>query len=136
MTRFLIACLVAALFGAACSKSESKQEGQQTPASSPTQTRAAKAPAAAKKLIAEGAAVLDVRAPEDFAEAHLPNARNIPLEEIASRTSEVEQLVGGDKTKPIVVYCYSGNRAAKAISHLEGAGFTQLVNGGGFDDLR
>lgn len=136
MTRFRMSCLVAALVWAACSKSEQTQPAQQETSSTPAPTQAAKDPAAAKKLIAEGATVIDVRAPEDFAEAHLPNATNIPVEEIATRTSEVEKLVGGDKTKPIVVYCYSGNRSAKAIRHLESAGFTQLVNGGGFDDLR
>jgi phage shock protein E len=49
---------------------------------------------------------------------------------------EVEQLAEGDKTKPIVVYCASGGRAAKAKTQLDAAGYSNVVNGGGVDDLR
>jgi phage shock protein E len=56
--------------------------------------------------------------------------------DVARRMAEVEQLVGGDKTKPVVVYCGAGPRAAKAKRELEAAGFTHVVNGGGFKHLR
>ena len=45
------------------------------------------------------------------------------------------QLVGGDKAKPVVVYCASGARSRKAQQQLEAAGYTNVVNGGGYDDL-
>jgi phage shock protein E len=46
------------------------------------------------------------------------------------------KLTSGDKSKPIVVYCAAGSRAAKAKRTLESAGYTQVVNGGGLDELR
>jgi phage shock protein E len=35
----------------------------------------------------------------------------------------------------VVVYCAAGRRAAKAKQQLDAAGYTNVVNGGGFDDL-
>ena len=48
----------------------------------------------------------------------------------------VDKLTGGDKAKPVVVYCAKGGRAQKAKEALEAAGYTHVVNGGGYDDLR
>lgn len=132
-------CLAAALAFAACGKSESPPptkgaQAQATP-TAPTQQKRAKDPAAARAAIAEGAVVIDVRSAEEFAEDHLPNATNIPVEEIGQRTADVEKLVGGDKAKTIVLYCGTGNRSGKAQQQLEAAGFTQIINGGGIDDL-
>jgi phage shock protein E len=90
----------------------------------------------AKQLIANGAVVLDVRTPEEFAGGHVPNAENIPVEELEAHLKGIEKLVGGDKTKPIVVYCHSGNRSKKAAVKLVEAGYTAVVNGGGLDDLQ
>lgn len=92
-----------------------------------------KDPAAAKKLIADGAVVVDVRTPAEFDGGHLPQATNIPIDQFPQRLAEV---AGGDKTKPVVVYCASGGRASKAKAQLEAAGYTNVVNGGGYDDLQ
>jgi len=123
--------LLLALSFAACSKSESP-----APPPAPATAKPAKDPAAAKKMIAAGAVVVDVRTPEEFGADHLPQATNIPIQEFAQRIAEVETLTGGDKTKPVVVHCATGNRSAKAKQQLEAAGYTQVVNGGGLDDLR
>lgn len=95
-----------------------------------------KDPEAARKLIAAGAVVVDVRTTDEFADEHLPAATNIPVQELGTRMTEVDKLVGSDKSRPIVVYCASGRRAGKAKAQLEAAGYTHVVNGGGFDDLR
>lgn len=127
--------LVIGLALAACSKSEPTSQTQ-APASAPaTSTSRRKDPELARKLIAEGAAVIDVRSPDEFASGHVPTATNIPVDQVASRIADVESLVHHDKTKPVVVYCGTGNRAGKAKAQLETAGFTQVVNGGGLDDL-
>jgi phage shock protein E len=114
----------------ACSKSEPKQ----TP--SPPAVAAAKAidPARARTLIENGAVVIDVRTPEEFAEGHLDKAINMPVQTF--EPSEVDKLTHNDKAKPIVVHCAAGARAAKAKAKLEEAGYRQVVNGGGLDDLR
>jgi phage shock protein E len=119
--------LVLVLALASCSRAEPPP---------PTATKTAKDPAAARALIQNGAAVVDVRNPEEFAGGHLPSAINVPVSEMTTRVSEVERLLGGDRSKPVVVYCGSGRRSAKAKEALEAAGFSQVVNGGGLDDLR
>lgn len=116
---------------AACSKSSSD-----APAKTATAPSAGKDPAAAKALIAQGAVVLDVRTPDEFSGDHLAQATNVPIDDFAARLAEVDQLVGGDKGRPVVVYCGKGGRAAKAKQQLEAAGYTQVVNGGGLGDLR
>ena len=125
----LYAIVLAAVFVAACSRSES-------PPPAPTTTSTSKDPAAARKLLANGAAVIDVRTADEYAEAHLPQAINIPVQDLSSRISEVDKLVAGDKARPIVVYCAKGSRAAKAKATLDAAGYSSVVNGGGLDDLR
>lgn len=101
-----------------------------------TGAKPAKDPASARKLIAAGAVVIDVRTIEEYSKEHLVQAPNIPVAEFASRIGEVDKLVGGDKTKPVVVYCGSGHRAATAKAQLEAAGYSNVVNGAGYDDLR
>ena len=64
----------------------------------------------------QGAVIVDVRPNTEFATGHLPNARNIPVEDIAKRMGE---LPAG---KPVIVVCGSGNRAGKAASALRAAG--------------
>jgi len=121
--------LVTVLVVAGCSKSEPPQPP-------PAPTAKTKDPAAARNLIASGAIVIDVRTADEYAAGHLPNATNIPVQDVAARLSEVEALVGGNKARPIVVYCAAGGRAAKAKTTLDGAGFSHVVNGGGLDDLQ
>lgn len=127
--------LVLALSLAACSKKAEPPPPQ--PAPPATQAAApAKDPEAAKKLIAEGAVVLDVRTADEYGDGHLPNATNIPVQDVPARMAEIDKLVGGDKSKPVVVYCAAGGRAAKAKAAMVAAGYTHVVNGGGYDDLR
>ena len=116
---------------AACSKSSSES----APPSQHVQGVAVhKDPAQAKQLIAQGATVLDVRTADEYAGGHLPQATNMPIQSFD--VAAVDKLVGGDKSKPIVTYCAKGGRAQKAKDALEAAGYTHVVNGGGFDDLR
>ena len=125
-----------------CSKSEkpAPKEVPSAPAAAPVAPVApvAKAmdPEAAKTMISSGAVVIDVRTTEEFAEGHLPQAVNIPIEDWGTRISEVEKLAGNDKARPIVVYCAAGARAAKAKAQLDAAGYSRVVNGGGLDDLK
>lgn len=125
-----IALLVLLLSVANCSRSETTQP----PAS--TSVPAGKDPAAARAMIARGAVVIDVRTADEYGGGHLPNATNIAVAEIAGKLGDVEKLVGGDKSKEIVLYCAAGSRAAKAKKVLEEAGYQHVVNGGGYDDLR
>jgi len=72
----------------------------------------------------EDAIVLDVREQGEFAQGHIPNAKHIPLGELARRTNELEKL----KSRPLIVCCASGSRSSGAISALRKAGFEKLYN--------
>lgn len=72
---------------------------------------------AAHAAVAAGAKLLDVRTPQEFAAGHLPGAINIPVDQLAARVKEL----GGAK-EPVVVYCRSGNRSARAKDLLERQG--------------
>ncbi len=87
-------------------------------------------------MIANGAVVIDVRTPDEYAGDHLAQATNIPLDQLGSHLADVEKLTGGDKSKPVVLHCAAGGRAAKAKKLLEEQGYTNVVNGGGLDDLK
>ena len=89
-----------------------------------------KAPrSAVGEKIAADAVVVDVRTKGEFASGAYPKARNIPLDALADRLSELP------KDKRIVVYCASGARASQAARILTGAGFADVVNAGGLSDL-
>lgn len=75
----------------------------------------------ARRMVGEGARLLDVRTPGEFETAHLPGAINIPVQVLAERLGELEP-----KDQPIVVYCRSGNRSGKAKRMLAEAGFASV----------
>lgn len=92
-------------------------------------------PALAKRLVTEdGALLLDVRTAEEFGEGHVEGAIQIPHDELGDRIGEVVEKQGGDKHKPIVVYCRSGRRADTAKRVLLDNGFDQVTNLGGYTD--
>lgn len=77
----------------------------------------------------ENAQILDVRTPEEFNAAHLPNAKNVDWLGTQFEAG-AKQL---DKTKPVFVYCKSGGRSKKACSKLTELGFTTIYEmDGGF----
>lgn len=75
-------------------------------------------------------AVIDVRTAGEYAEGHLEGAVNIDVQS-AAFTEEVGKL---DKAGTYVVYCRSGNRSKTAIDTMKSIGFTNLINGGGYQD--
>jgi phage shock protein E len=90
----------------------------------------------AKQMIKDGALVIDVRSQEEWNEGHLSMAKLLPVDQLPTRLKEVEGWTGGDKSKPIVVHCRSGARSGRAQTILKNAGFTNVVNGGGYSSLR
>jgi phage shock protein E len=77
----------------------------------------------ARKLVAAGARLLDVRSPEEYAGGHLPGAINIPVQELDRRVAEVGPIDG-----ELVVYCRSGHRSGRATELLRQHGFTKVHN--------
>ena len=80
-------------------------------------------------LVREGAVIIDVRTPSEFQSGHIQGSRNIPLNLIQSKLSEIKKL-----NKPIITVCRSGARSASAKSMLVSAGLT-VYNGGPWNVL-
>lgn len=78
-----------------------------------------------KKIIDEGATILDVRTKGEYAGGHVKGSINIPLNALQN---DMKKL---DKSKPVVTCCASGMRSATAKGILESHGFT-VYNGGGW----
>ncbi len=67
--------------------------------------------------------IIDVREPNEYDIARIPDSRLIPLKEVVGRMSEI------DAARETVVHCKGGVRSAKAINALREAGFTgKLLN--------
>lgn len=66
--------------------------------------------------------LIDVREPDEYAEARVPHAVSVPLSEIGDRLDEVPQ----DGT--VYVICKSGGRSSRTIEALESRGWDNLVN--------
>ncbi len=77
----------------------------------------------ARKLVQEGAKLLDVRTIQEFGAGHLDGASNIPLDRLEARLGDV-----GPKDTPVIVYCASGVRSAMARRLLRGAGYQRVFN--------
>ncbi len=74
----------------------------------------------------EGAVLLDVRTPEEYAEGHIEGSTNLPLQSI-----EQAERVIKDKDTPLFVHCRSGGRSAQATSVLKRMGYTNIEDIGG-----
>jgi phage shock protein E len=80
--------------------------------------------------IKAGAAVVDVRTTDEYEDGHYDGAVNIPVNELESRMGEI-----GPKDTSVVVYCASGARSAMAAKILKAAGFADVLNAGGLEDM-
>ena len=74
-------------------------------------------------LVKQGAVLLDVRGPEEFAAGHLDGALNIPVQVLEGQLSQLPK-----KDRAIVVYCRSGARSARARQLLLAAGYTSVTD--------
>ncbi|WKK81457.1 rhodanese-like domain-containing protein [Marivirga arenosa] len=83
-----------------------------------------------KTLAEEGAIILDVRTKGEFKQGHIKNAKNIPVETLASNISQLR-----DKEKTIITCCASGMRSSRAKSILKANGYENVFNGGAWTSL-
>ncbi len=66
------------------------------------------------------AVVIDVRSAEEFAQARIPGARNLPIAERPARIGELGNLTG----RPVLLI---GQRPVAAMRALKTAGFAEVV---------
>ena len=71
----------------------------------------------ARKLIEDGAQLVDVRAEHEWEAGRIAGATHLPLAELAERAGEI------DKDRPVVLYCRGGNRSTMATQALADAGY-------------
>jgi len=77
----------------------------------------------------KGAMVIDVRTAGEFASGHLPNAINLPLDEIeASLPRRVK-----DKNQVLLLHCQAGGRSAEAKKKLIALGYLNAFNLGSYN---
>ncbi len=73
----------------------------------------------------KNAVIIDVRTPEEFAESHLPEANNFPVDTLSQNIETIKKL---QRDKPLLVYCRSGKRSARATEILQNLGVNSVHN--------
>lgn len=80
-------------------------------------------------LIEQGALIIDVRSPQEFAMGHAKGTINIPLGEISNHLREIKE-----QNKPVITCCRSGARASSANALLQQAGI-EVYNAGSWNTV-
>jgi rhodanese-related sulfurtransferase len=76
------------------------------------------------RLMNQGAVVLDLRKPEEFAAGHIQGARHLSSDQILKANETLKKY----KEKAVIVYCDSGSLGASAARELGRQGFTSALN--------
>ena len=85
------------------------------------------------RLMNQGALVLDIRKPEEYAAGHVNGAKQLSSDKILTAGDNFKRF----KDKPVVVYCDSGSLAGAAVRQLNQQGFTKAFTlRGGFAGWR
>ena len=79
----------------------------------------------ARRLVEEGAQLVDVRADHEWEAGRIPGAKHVPLAELNERTGEIEP------DRPVVLYCRGGTRSSMATEALAAAGYDAAKLTGG-----
>ncbi len=82
-----------------------------------------------KKQVNEGAIILDVRTPSEFAQGHIKGSVNIPLQNLKQNLGKISE------NKVIITCCASGMRSGSAKTILRSNGYPEVYNGGGWMQL-
>jgi phage shock protein E len=82
-----------------------------------------------QEFVEKGAKIIDVRSPGEFSMGHIAGSINIPLQELAQRFSEIENM-----KSPIIFCCASGNRSGQATQFGQSRNL-ECMNGGGWSSL-
>ncbi len=77
------------------------------------------------------ATLIDVREPYELADGQVEGARNIPLNTIIRMPAELKQF-----SRPLILFCRSGNRSAMASMTLKAMGVKDVYNGGSWQDVQ
>jgi phage shock protein E len=84
-----------------------------------------------KAMINSGGIIIDVRSKAEFYTGHIETSLNIPLGDLSSKLDYLK-----DKYQAIITCCASGIRSSGAQKLLSAKGYTNVVNGGGWSNLK
>jgi rhodanese-related sulfurtransferase len=78
-----------------------------------------------RRLLDEGAQLVEVLPAEEYAEEHLPGAVNIPLKEL-----DADAAAQLDKTRPVIAYCWDSlcDLSPRAAARLDSLGFARAYD--------
>ncbi|SFR54306.1 Rhodanese-related sulfurtransferase [Robiginitalea myxolifaciens] len=80
--------------------------------------------------LSEGAVLLDVRTPKEYAAGHLEGAVNMDIFS-DDFTTQLQEL---DKDATVYVYCKKGGRSARAAALMDSLGYSHVIDlTGGYD---
>lgn len=83
-----------------------------------------------QEIARESVQLIDVRTPKEYEAGHINHAVNIDYFDQANFEKKINRF---DKSKPVYLYCKSGNRSGKAAAILNGLGFQEIYDlKGGF----
>ena len=77
---------------------------------------------AVRSLVEEGAVLIDVREPAEYAAGHLKTAVNLPLSQLRERMGEIPA------DRPAYLHCRSSQRSYNALMALQNSGFNNIWN--------
>jgi phage shock protein E len=83
----------------------------------------------ARRLLASGALVIDVRSEDEFRQKHLSAAINIPLDQLPQKIA----VKVPDKEKVLLLHCLAGGRSGLARRKLRQLGYNRSYNLGSFN---
>ena len=132
LTQAKAAGLAAALVTIMLNNAAPAQSILQATIGEPNQKTAEVSTADVRRILADGSAILlDTRKRAEYVAGHIAGAKNVapaPGAPASEYVAEVERLLGGDKSKALVLYCNGPNcQASKQLSEqLLGAGFTNV----------
>ena len=81
------------------------------------------APAEAVQLVKQGAVLVDVRSPAEYALGHVTGALNLTIDQLRTSPHAI-----GARDGMVIVYCRSGARSAVAARLLRAAGFAHVYD--------
>ena len=81
-------------------------------------------------VVSRGAIIMDVRTKMEYQDGHIKSSVNIPLNHLKDQLSKL------NKDKPIITCCASCSRSSVAKRILKSAGFSEVHNGGAWQNLQ
>jgi phage shock protein E len=82
----------------------------------------------ARSFLNQGAAVIDVRSPEEFQSGHLPGAINVPVNDLKQ---QIPKRFPNQNTV-LLLHCHSGVRSGMGKKVLSQLGYSQVFNLGSY----